>query len=79
MTYRANIRNTDQSDWEVSEFKNGIPVFAHQKTRVIVKADGGSECVAHSPVANKIYSNAGVVMNHSDVAGRFLSDQVGRG
>ena len=78
MSYRANVTDKQQNVLEASQFENGIPVFEDAKTRVVMKAEGGSERVAHSPVANHINSNAGVVMSHDDVPGRFLDAQQGK-
>ncbi len=78
MSYRANVTDKQQNVLEAAQFENGIPVFEDATTRVIVKAEGGTERVAHSPVANNIGKNAGVVMPHDDVPGRFLDAQQGK-
>ena len=78
MSYRANVTDKQQNVLEAAAFENGIPVHEDQEVRVIVKAEGATERVAHSPVANHINSNAGVVMPASDVPNRFLSDQQGK-
>jgi hypothetical protein len=78
MSYRANMTDKQQDVLEAAAYENGIPVQEDQKTRVIIKAEGGTERVAHATPANHIGSNAGVVMPHDDVPGRFLAEQQGK-
>jgi hypothetical protein len=79
MSYRANVTDKQQNVLEAAAFENGIPVHDNGEVKVIVTgAEGGTERVAHSPVANHIGSNAGVVMPIGDVPGRFVETQQGK-
>lgn len=68
-TYRSNVTNKEQDVLENAEFEAGVPVFDDGKTRVISKARGGAQRVAHGATRA---SNAGVVMPDSDKPGAFV-------
>ena len=71
-TFRANVTDRQQDVLENAAFEGGIPVHTDGEIRVVAEGNQtGTQRVSHSPVANTIGRNAGVVMPWSDVPGRF--------
>jgi len=76
-TNRTNVTDVEQSKLEEAEFDGGIPVFAHQKTRVVAKgAETATQRTANA--GSTLRSNAGVVMPHDDVPNRFVETEQGK-
>jgi len=77
MSNRANITDREQDQLEEATFEGGIPVQIDQTQRVITKGrQGGTERTANDGEIQQ--KNAGVVMPHDDVPGRFVENQIGK-
>jgi len=78
-TYRENPTDKGQSVIEEQQFEGGIPVFDNDKTKEVVKANGGAECTQHGVSAQvNLGHNAGVVMSHDDKPNSFVCETIGK-
>lgn len=72
-TYIQNVTDRNQTERETAANEGGITVqTGDAKTRVVMRErQGGAQRTANS--GSTIRNNAGVVMPHDDVPGRFVT------
>ena len=77
MPDRTNITDREQDQLEEATFEGGIAVQIDQTQRVITKGrQGAPERTANDGLVQQ--KNAGVIMPHDDVPGRFVENQIGK-